>query len=190
MSAEQSRLLNGLGLLAIDLLLLLAFVDQLWLGELPCPLCILQRAGFIAAGCGLALNVVFGPRPGHYAVVLLGALAGGAISLRQVLLHIVPGTGAYGNPVLGLHLYTWALLIFVLIVAGTALMLLSDRQFGAEGSEMARLDGLSIIAFMLLFLLALGNMLSTVMICGAGLCPDNPSGYLIFNENLGLTLAR
>ena len=63
MSADLSRLLNAIGLLGIGTVLALAFVDQLWFRDLPCPLCILQRAGFFAAGFGIALNLIFGPRP-------------------------------------------------------------------------------------------------------------------------------
>ena len=113
MSADLSRLLNALGLLALDTVLALAFVDQLWFRDLPCPLCILQRAGFFAAGVGIALNLVFGPKPSHYGVAIIGAIAGGIISMRQILLYIVPGTGSYGNPVFGLHLYTWAFITAV-----------------------------------------------------------------------------
>ena len=57
MPSDLSRLVNALGLIAVDTVLVLAFVDQLWFRDLPCPLCILQRAGFIAAGFGLALNL-------------------------------------------------------------------------------------------------------------------------------------
>jgi disulfide bond formation protein DsbB len=72
----------------------------------PCPICILQRAGFIAAGFGLALNLMFGPRPSHYSLAILGAMVGGIMSANQVLRYIVPGTGFYGNAIFGLHLYT------------------------------------------------------------------------------------
>jgi disulfide bond formation protein DsbB len=41
-TANWSRLLNSLGLVAIDTVLVLAFADQLWFRDLPCPLCILQ----------------------------------------------------------------------------------------------------------------------------------------------------
>jgi disulfide bond formation protein DsbB len=102
---DRSRLLNVLGLMAIDTLLVLAFVDQLWFRDIPCALCILQRAGFFAAGFGIALNLVSGPRPSHYGLTIVGAAAGDAVSMRQILLHIVPGSGAYGNAIFGLHLY-------------------------------------------------------------------------------------
>jgi len=104
--AELSRLLNAIGLMAIVTVLAIAFVDQLWFRDLPCPLCILQRAGFTAAGVGIALNLIFGPRPSHYGITILGASIGASISIRQILLHIVPGTGSYGNAIFGLHLYT------------------------------------------------------------------------------------
>ena len=190
MTANLSRLLNALGLLAIDAVLLLAFADQLWFHELPCPLCILSRAAFIAAGFGIALNLVFGPQPSHYGLTLLGASAGAAISIRQILLHIVPDTGSYGSPVFGLHLYSWALIIFGLMVVGTGLMLQFDRQFTQVEPVPNKLKIMLVSAFMVFAALAVGNVISTLMICGVGLCPKDPAGYLIFNDNLSLTLGE
>jgi disulfide bond formation protein DsbB len=170
--------LNALGLLAVSVVLLFAFVDQLVYGDLPCPLCILQRAGLAAAGFGLALNLRFGPRPSHYAIMILGTAAGGAIATRQILLHIVPGTGSYGNPFLGLHFYTWSLVVAALIVIGGAVMLLFERQF-SESAGPERLAGLALISFVVFALLVLGNGVSTVLECSGGLCPDNPTEYLL-----------
>ena len=183
MSAELSRLLNALGLIAIGAVLTMAFIDQVWFGELPCPLCILQRAGLIAAGCGLMLNFVFGPKPSHYAIAILGAVASAAISMRQVLLHIVPGTGFYGPAVWGLHLYTWAFLFAVAIVLACALMLLGDRQFSQMQPVSGRMRGLPLIAVLLFFVLTLANVLSTVALCGTGLCPEAPVDYELFQMN-------
>jgi disulfide bond formation protein DsbB len=170
--------LNALGLLAVSVVLLFAFVDQLVYGDLPCPLCILQRAGLVVAGFGLALNLRFGPRPSHYAIMILGAAAGGAIATRQILLHIVPGACTYGNPFLGLHFYTWSLVVAVLIVIGGAVMLLFERQF-SESARPERLAGLALTSFVVFALLVLGNGVSTVLECGGGLCPDNPTEYLL-----------
>jgi len=176
----MSRLLNALGLIAVDTVLVLAFIDQLWFHDLPCPLCILQRAGFIAAGFGLALNLCFGPRPSHYGVVILGAAAGAAMAMRQVLLHIVPGTGSYGNPIFGLHLYTWAFIIFALMIVGTAILLLNDRQFGRPEPWSQRLSALPLTAFAIFAVVVVGNIISTLLLCGMGFCPDNPTEYLLF----------
>jgi len=180
MTADLSRLLNALGLLALDTVLTLAFVDQLWFRDLPCPLCILQRAGFFAAGVGIALNLVFGPKPSHYGVAIIGAIAGGIISMRQILLHIVPGSGAYGNPVFGLHLYPWAFITAGVIILGCAIMLLDDRQFSRAEPMSVRLKALPLSALLLFLVLAIGNVVSTVALCGGGLCPDSPTGYQLF----------
>lgn len=185
MTASVARALNGLGLLAVSLILVVAFADQIVLGELPCPLCILQRAGFAGAAFGLALNVKFGPRPSHYAVVVMSAFFGAMVSLRQTLLHIVPGTGTYGNAIMGMHFYTWALAIYGLIILGSAAMLLFDRQFQGAGEaasdrpprSRAATFGMALVA--LAALLTLGNGVSTVLECGGGLCPDNPVDYLL-----------
>ncbi|NWG26714.1 MAG: disulfide bond formation protein B [Pseudorhodoplanes sp.] len=180
MTAALSLRLNAFGLLALAAVLAVAFYDQLVLGDLPCPLCILQRAGFAAAGMGLALNLRFGPKPSHYAIVILSAVAGGAISIRQILLHIVPGTGSYGNAILGLHFYTWAFILAVAIVIGSAAMLLFDRQF--EGERDRPLAGFARVVVVLFILLVLGNGVSTVVECAGGLCPDNPTEYLLLKS--------
>jgi disulfide bond formation protein DsbB len=187
-TSNLSRLLNALGLIAIDTVLVLAFVDQLWYRELPCPLCILSRAAFIAAGFGIALNLVLGLRPSHYGLTLLGASIGAAVSIRQILLHIVPDTGSYGSPIFGLHLYTWALFSFGLMVVGTGIMLLFERQFAPFEPVPNRQTLLPVLAFMVFAALAVGNVISTLSICGVGLCPKDPSGYIIFNDNLSVTL--
>ena len=103
LTLETSRRLNALGMLAVCFVLFAAFIYQFLLYELPCPLCLLQRVGFVAVGFGLGLNLLYGPRPRNYAFVLIAAIFGGSVSIRQILLHIVPGTGHYGSPVLGLH---------------------------------------------------------------------------------------
>ena len=190
MTADLSRLLNALGLVAVDTVLVLAFADQLWFRDLPCPICILQRAGFIAAGFGIALNLIFGPRPSHYGLAILGAVVGAIMSADQVLHYIVPGSGSYGNAIFGLHLYSWALITFVAIVVGCGVMLLFDRQYEPSGPPPLRQVTLPILAVALLALLAVGNVLSTLAICGVGLCPETPGGYLIFNENLGLAQVK
>lgn len=183
MSTELSRLLNALGLIAISAVLTMAFIDQVWFGELPCPLCILQRAGLIAAGCGIALNIVFGPKPSQYGLAIIGAIASAAISMRQILQHIVPGTGFYGPPVWGLHLYTWAFLFAVAIVLGSGLMLLGDRQFSQVQPISGRLKGLPFIALLLFLVLTLANVFSTLALCGTGLCPEEPVDYELFELN-------
>ncbi|WMS41007.1 disulfide bond formation protein B [Acuticoccus sp. MNP-M23] len=175
MTPTLARQLNALGLIAISLVLVAAFADQFLGGDLPCPLCILQRAGFALAGAGLALNLICGVRPGHYGLVIVGAVTGAAIAGRQILLHIVPGSGGYGPPILGLHLYTWAFIIFAIVVVVTALLLLSAKQFDALSRPRGGL--LPRLALALFVLVVVGNGVSTLAECAGGLCPDDPVAY-------------
>jgi len=186
MSPALARTLNALGLIAISVVLLAAFAEQFINGELPCPLCLLQRAGFVAAGLGIALNVAIEPRPAHYAMAIVSAIVGAAVSLRQVALHVVPGTGAYGSAFLGFHFYTWAFIVFALIILGCAAMLFFERQFEPElAPRPVRLAGMSLIAVALFAVLALGNGVSTLAECELGLCPDNPTSYMLFDSAPG-----
>lgn len=179
MTSHQARLLNALGLLGCSVILLVAFGYQVALGELPCPLCILQRLAFVAAGTGLALNACLGPRASHYAVVILSAVAGAGIAARQTLLHIVPGTGAYGANLFGLHFYVWALIAFVGIIVAAALLCLWDSQFAPPHapSAPARIGGFGWASALLFLAVVLANAGSTLAECGGGLCPDNPTRY-------------
>ncbi len=104
----MNRLLDTLALYGISVVLAVAFYYQFVLGELPCPLCALQRVGFLVAGVALILNLRSGRAPTHYGLVLLTAVAAGSASLRQIALHVVPGSGSYGSALFGLHFYTWA----------------------------------------------------------------------------------
>lgn len=176
-----SRTLNSLGLMAVCLLLTIAFYDQFAGNDLPCPLCILQRAGFGVAAFGIALNVLFGPRPSHYGIAILGAIAGGIVAARQTFLHIVPGTGAYGEAFFGLHLYTWAFIGFFAMVLCIGVLLLWERQFTQDRAGFVGPRGLALLAVGWFTLLMLANGLSTFAECTTGLCPDDPQGYLLFS---------
>ena len=141
MTPSLARNLNAVGSLVVCGILIAAFVDEFVNRDLPCPLCLLQRVGLVAVGFGLCLNVLWGPRPHHYGLMIVAAVFGGSVSIRQILLHIVPGTGHYGGVFLGLNFYTWAGLAFFLIVLGSGLMLLFDGQYDVEPGTMPRFGG-------------------------------------------------
>ena len=174
--AALARALNALALAGVCGAMLLAFYWQIARGELPCPLCLLQRAALLAAGLGLMLNVRFGASESHYGVVIVSALAGAAFAVRQILLHIVPGTGEYGSAVLGYHFYTWALVGFVVLIAFAGVMLFIEAQF-VEGVHDVRPPAGAQALGWLFVLVVLANAVSTLLECGFGPCPDNPTGY-------------
>jgi disulfide bond formation protein DsbB len=178
MTQTRAITLNALGLYAIALVLVAAFAAQLVLHELPCPLCLLQRILFATLAIGPILNIRFGPRPSHYALALLAAVAGAVASTRQVLLHIMPGDGGYGSALLGYHYYTWALIGFIAAIVLLAAVLLFDRQFEDDGAALPLTDGVfAQIAVWLVIGLTFLNVVSTLLECGFGACADNPLVY-------------
>ncbi|MCJ2088158.1 disulfide bond formation protein B [Methylobacterium sp. E-005] len=177
MTLLHARTLNALGLLGCCAILLVAFGYQILLGELPCPLCLLQRAAFAASGLGFALSVRFGPRPAHYGIAILSAIAGAAVAARQVALHVVPGAGGYGATLFGLHFYTLALIAFVALIGAVAVLLLI-ADTGQPAPCAGGGAGTFGTACLLLFLgVILANAVSTAAECGTGLCPDDPTRY-------------
>jgi disulfide bond formation protein DsbB len=175
--------LNALGLYAIALVLIVAFAAQLVLGELPCPLCLLQRIQFAMLAVGPVLNVRFGPRPSHYAISLLTAIAGAGFAMRQMLLHIMPGDPGYGSALLGYHYYTWAFIGFAVAIALLATTLLFERQFAANAAaEPVEIARFARIAVWLVIALTALNIISTLLECGFGACPDNPITYQLLKR--------
>jgi disulfide bond formation protein DsbB len=100
-----------------------ALVMQFVYGEMPCPLCELQRAAFLSIAIGLFMNIRYGNKVAHWAIVILSAFAGIAVSVRQILLHVNDPVG-FGSAILGLHMYTWCLVGFVAVIVGATLMLI------------------------------------------------------------------
>jgi len=170
--------LNSIEIFGVLLVLFLASIFQFLDHELPCPLCLLQRAGFIAISTGLLFNLRFGPRSAHYSLVLLSALLTALIALRQIALHIVPGTGHYGNPVFGFHLYTWVFIISLCVLVYTAIILAFDVQYEKIQSKMTTRKTFMHFCFILVLAMTAINVVSVFVECGWKQCPDNPTRYL------------
>ena len=178
MTQTRAVTLNALSLYAVALVLAAAFAAQFMLHELPCPLCLLQRILFATLAVGPILNIRFGPRPSHYAISLLAAMAGAVASTRQVLLHIMPGDAGYGSALLGYHYYSWALIGFVAAIVLLAAILLFDRQFADEGAAPPADGGaFAQIAVWLVIVLTVANVVTTLLECGPSACADNPIVY-------------
>ena len=174
---------NALSLYAIALVLAAAFAAQLLLSELPCPLCLMQRIQFAMLAVGPVLNIRFGPRPSHYAVLLLSACAGAGFAMRQVLLHIMPGDAGYGTALLGYHYYSWAFIGFAVAIVLSAIMLLFDGQFaGPDSGKPATIDWFGRVAVWLVIALVALNVIATLLECGFGACPDNPVTYQLLSR--------
>jgi disulfide bond formation protein DsbB len=113
------------------------FYFQFAQAEMPCPLCILQRMGMMLSSLGALFIVSHSLKktltPSGFmtglGMAILGAMLGSAMSIRQILLHILPGDPGYGTAMLGLHLYTWALISFVVVMAFAGVLLTFGTEF-------------------------------------------------------------
>lgn len=175
------RSLNALGLLAVSFILLFAIYQQFALHKAPCPLCLLQRVGMVAVMCGLLLNVVKGPAPRYYSVMIIACMFGGSVSLRQISLHIIPGDPQFGPPFMGLHFYTWAFLCYGAILLGTAILAGFGRQYQPQRfiGFKSQMPLAKIAIAVTLFVVAF-NVVLTFVECGPGRCPADLSTYWLF----------
>ena len=172
-----------------------AFFIQFVEGEFPCPLCMLQRYGMILATLG-ALYVVMQARrgtltPARYAqglgMGLIGVIAGASVSVRQILLHIKPGDQGYGAPVLGLHLYTWALITFVIVMLYVGVMLmLMPRGIPQAPAAGSALWTVSTAIIWLFIAIVAANVVAIIFLEGfAGVLPDDPESYNLIDQLSG-----
>ena len=178
---------NALGAAGIAMVLLIGFILQLELKELPCPLCMLQRVGFVLAGMGFLLNLRFGSQPAHYGIALLGAMFGVAASSRQVMLHVVPGTGHYGSAIFGLHFYSWALLLFLAVIGGIAALLVLSGSGRPDHEPRGmrtspQFAGFAKFAAYFLIVMTFANAAASFVQCGPIECPDDPASYWLLDH--------
>lgn len=183
-----ARLINLAALLGLIGVLAGSLHLQFGIGEQPCPLCIVQRSAMIGLAIGPMMNLLWGMNPRHYALSILAAVVGAAGSTRQILLHIAtPGDPGYGPAVLGWHLYTWALVTFVVGIVGCALLIMWQTPFQAGDRGVLRDSGpmraastaiitwisLVVVVWVTIDLSIIG--LSILPECGLGECPDDPA---------------
>jgi hypothetical protein len=93
------------------------------------------------------------------------------VSLRQVLLHVLPGDKGFGTTFLELHFYTWAFVGYVGLLAGLAILLMLPNRDVRSRSLLA--NTLVILFIILVF----ANLTSTLLECGIGSCTDDPVKY-------------
>lgn len=182
-------------IIGYSVVMLSAFFVQFGWGEFPCPLCMLQRYGMFLSTLG-ALFIVMQARTGtltapRYAqglgMGIVGALAGGVVSWRQINLHILPGEPGYGEPILGLHMYTWALITFVIVLVYCgAMLMLMPKSIPVAPPVGSRLYRVSTIVVWVFIGLIAANVVAIVVLEGfAWVLPDDPSGYHLIDQFRG-----
>ena len=179
-----NRIANYLDMLAVwtlSAIVTAALVLQVTLHELPCPLCLLQRAGLLLIALTLTFNLTFGRSTRHYGFVIIAALVTAIFAIRQILLHILPHSSTYGFPVWGLSLYAWISIIAAVMIVYSALMLIITKAT-AELTPPTLPKVLSRTTICIVLLLALANTVSTLLECGPRNCPANPVHYQLLSR--------
>ena len=168
-----------------------AFAVQFLGKELPCPLCLLQRMAMLLAAIG-PMFIIKQTSVGEsdskidgaigFGMSIVASILGLYVSGRQILLHILPGDPGYGSAVFGMHLYTWGVVVFVVVLAVSGLTMLFARQLHAPESSHPK----SIVTTFLCWLfigLILANVVATFVESGFHpFLPDNPTGYELLDR--------
>jgi disulfide bond formation protein DsbB len=178
--ATLDRLLLCVMLLALAGVLTAAMGFQYLDGEIPCPLCLLERAAMFACCFGLIRQLRDGGSQRGAGIAMISAVVLLVISVRQTLLDIVPRPGhAYiGAPVFGLHMAVWSVLIAIALLIGFAVRLAvlggTDWTPPTERSTLRRLStGLGLYVAILCAI----NFISVLVQCGFGQC--HTTGYVL-----------
>jgi disulfide bond formation protein DsbB len=169
------RLILLLMLTILAAILTMATVLQFAFGEIPCPLCLLQRVAMFGCCFGIIQQLRAAESERGAGVGMVFALLLLVISVRQTLLDIAPRPGHdyVGSAVLGLHMPVWSVVIAAALLLGFAIRLV---LFGAPRAE----DGAPLrrstrMLELFVVLLCAGNFVAVVLQCGLAEC--HTTGY-------------
>ena len=179
-AATLDRLILCLMLLALAGVLSAAMGFQYLDGEIPCPLCLLERVAMFACCFGLVQQLRHGGTQRGAGVAMISAVLLLVISVRQTLLDIVPRLGhAYvGSAVFGLHMPVWSVLVAVALLIGFAVRLaVLGGPNWAPPAETSMLSRLSAGLGLYVAILCAINLVSVLVQCGAGQC--HTTGYAL-----------
>jgi disulfide bond formation protein DsbB len=171
-----------LGIMAvIAAILTAAMVMQYVYSELPCPLCLLQRAAMLGVCFGLMQNFRNGFSDRNLGYSLLFSVFLLVVAVRQTLLDIYPRPGHeyVGSAVLGLHMPVWSILIAVALITAFAIKLcVIGTEDGARPPERTSPFGrIATVLSLYVIAIALINFGSVVVQCGLGQC--HTTGYVL-----------
>ena len=163
-------------MLGIAAILTTAMVLQYAKGELPCPLCLLERLAMLGVCFGIVLHFRTGFSHQNTGFTLLAALFLLVVAVRQSLLDIYPRPGhAYiGSAVFGLHMSVWAIVIALAILLAYAIKLSvlgGDehlREHDIAQFPLLRNVAMAIAAYVTAICAV--NLVSVIVQCGFGEC--------------------
>ena len=117
-------------------------------GELPCPLCLLERFAMLGVCFGIMMNLRRGFSYQNTGFGLLSAIFLLIFSVRQTLLDIYPRPGHeyIGSAIFGIHMPVWSIIIALTILTAYAIKMAvigGDEYLSAASvDEFRRFEGL------------------------------------------------
>jgi disulfide bond formation protein DsbB len=182
-SAQTQRLLALLNYLylaammaVIAGILTAAMTLQYAKGELPCPLCLLQRVALFGVCFGIMQNFRSGFSYQNTGFSLLFAILLLIVSVRQSLLDIYPRPGHeyIGSAIFGIHMPVWSIIIALcLLIAYAAKLAVLGGDEHLRDHHVSRFPVLAraanVISLYVIALCAI-NLVSAVLQCGFGQC--------------------
>lgn len=162
--------LNALFIIVIGSVLMGAFAYQIIKQEAPCPLCLLQRLAMVGITVGCVMNLKFGINMTHYGLILISAIFGSSVSLRQIGLHVCPQFYTFGEPVFGFSLYTWAFFVFASSILATAVLLYMFGSNKDKNQSKPIKAWFHQIAFIYIALITISEVIVTFNLCGFSAC--------------------
>ena len=174
--------LFGLSVMAaIAAVLTAALFMQYGEGELPCPLCLLQRVAMLGVCFGPLQDFRSGFSDRNLGYSLLFSVFLLVVAVRQTLLDIYPRPGHeyVGSAVLGVHMPVWSVVIAVVLITAFALKLCTiGSEDGLRAPPANSVVGrLAMVISLYLIAVALVNFGSVVVQCGLGEC--HTTGYAL-----------
>jgi disulfide bond formation protein DsbB len=173
-------LLNYLYLLAIMLviagILTAAMTLQYVKGELPCPLCLLQRVAMFGVCFGIIENFRRGFSYQNTGYSLLFTVFLLVVAVRQTLLDIYPRPGHdyIGSAVLGLHMPVWSIIIALCLLTAYAakLAVLGGDEYLEEipASRFPLISRTGNVVSLYVIAICAVNFASVVLQCGLEEC--------------------
>lgn len=166
-----------LGMMAVvSAILTAAMTLQYVNGELPCPLCLLQRAAMFGVCFGIMQQFRHGYSYRNTGISLIFSLLLLIISVRQTLLDIYPRPGHeyIGSAVFGMHMPVWSIVIATCLIFTLALQLLvwgSDTKWREKPvSEYPILKTLATILSIYVIIIGTINFVSVGVQCKFNEC--------------------
>ncbi|HEY0235515.1 MAG TPA: disulfide bond formation protein B [Afipia sp.] len=160
-------------MLVIAAILTAAMVFQYYGGEMPCPLCLLQRLAMFGVCFGIIMHFRRGPSARNTGISMLFAMFLLIVSARQTLLDIYPrpGHNYIGSAVFGLHMPVWSILIALAILLAFTfkLAVFGENNFRNSGPSATLSRPAGLLSIYVIALCAV-NLLSVIVQCGFGAC--------------------